>query len=424
MSRMRPRSVFLRTTLFAVVAGGASATLAACGSKPAQTTPPLAVDAAPATRQSIATFLSLDGQIAPLEQSTLAFQQNGTILKINVNIGDMVRKGELLATIDPRTLEAQLSQARAQAAQQAASAQGSVVGYPVQVQTNQAAVQSAKANLDNAKLVYEQNKQLYKQGYVSETALQQSQANYVSAQQSYNNAVVGLRNNVVSYQNVKAQQAGAAAASAQADVLSTQLSQTYLYAPYDAVVANRLVDPGAYASPSQPVLQVARVDKVWINVNVPDEDLPYVHPGIVVSYQSSSLPGRRFTGPVQTVNLVPTAGTLSYLARLQVQNPGYLLRGGMLVTVTVTKARAANAIVVPRSAVAQTPSGNIVYIVADNKAQAVPVRVGVQTDTLSQVTSPRITPGTMVVTTRPDALKDGSVVAVNNGNAPAGASVH
>jgi len=424
MSRMRPRSASLRTTLVALIAISAPAMLAACGKKPPPATPPLAVDAAPASRQNIATYLTLDGQIAPLEQSTLAFQQNGTIMRIDVNIGDMVHRGQLLATIDPRTLEAQLEQARAQAAQQSASAQGSVVGYPVQVQTNQAAVQSAKANLDNAKLVYDQNKQLYKQGYVSETALQQSQANYVSAQQTYNNAVVGLRNNVVSYQNVKAQQAGAAAASAQAQLLATQLSQTYLYAPYDAVVANRLVDPGAYASPSQPVLQVARVDKVWINVNVPDEDLSYVHPGINVSYQSSSLPGRRFSGPVQTVNLVPTAGTLSYLARLQVQNPGYVLKGGMLVTVVVTKARAANAIVVPRSAVAQTPSGNVVYIVADNKAQAVPVQVGVQTDTLSQVTSPRINPGTMVVTTRPDALKDGSVVAVSNGNAPSETSVH
>jgi multidrug efflux pump subunit AcrA (membrane-fusion protein) len=121
---------------------------------------------------------------------------------------------------------------------------------------------------------------------------------------------------------------------------------------------------------------------------------------------------------VQTVNLVPTSGTLSYLARLQVQNPGYVLRGGMLVTVTVTKARAPDAVVVPRSAVAQMPNGNVVYIVANNKAQAVPVRVGVQTDTMSQVISARIQPGTMVVTTRPDALKDGSVVAVSNGNAP------
>ncbi len=102
------------------------------------------------------------------------------------------------------------------------------------------------------------------------------------------------------------------------------------------------------------------------------------------------------------------------------QNPGYVLRGGMLVTVTVTKARASDAVVVPRSAVAQTPSGNIVYIVTNNKAQLVPVRLGVQTDTLSQVISPQIQPGTMVITTRPDALKDGSDVAVSNGNRAAG----
>jgi RND family efflux transporter MFP subunit len=426
MLRMTPPSVSLKATLLALTAVAAPTLLAACGNKPPPAAPPLTVDAAAATRQNLATYLTLDGQIAPLDQSTLAFQQSGTILKINVNIGDMVHKGQLLATIDPRTLEAQLAQARAQATQYSEAARGSVVGYPVQVQTNEAAVQTAKASLENAKLVYDQNKQLYKQGYVSETTLQQSEANYVQAEQTYNNSVVGLRNNVVSLQNVKSQQAQAVAAGAQAQLLSTQLSQTYLYSPYDAVVANRLVDPGAYASPSQPVLQVARVDEVWVNLNVPDEDLSYVHPGISVRFQSTSLPGRTFNGPVQVVNLVPTSGTLSYLARLELRNPGYVLRGGMLVTVTVTKSRADDAVVVPRSAVAQAPNGSIVYVVVNNKAQAVPVRVGVQTDTLSQVISPRVQPGTIVVTTRPDALKDGSVVAVNSASSASSAngSVH
>ncbi len=64
----------------------------------------------------------------------------------------------------------------------------------------------------------------------------------------------------------------------------------------------------------------------------------------------------------------------------------------MLVAVTVTKARAVDAVVVPRSAVAQTPNGDAVYIVANNKAQAVPVRVGVQTDTLSQVRARECSP--------------------------------
>ncbi|MBV9234154.1 MAG: efflux RND transporter periplasmic adaptor subunit [Candidatus Eremiobacteraeota bacterium] len=408
--------------LAVVVALGAGT---GCGKKPDQGPMPLTVDAAAATRQNLATYVTLDGQIAPLEQSTLAFQQSGTIDQIRVNIGDMVHRGELLATIDPSTLQAQLSQAQAQAAQYSAAAQGAVVGYPVQVQANEAAVQTAKASLDNARLVYEQNQQLYKQGYVSQTQLQQSRSNYVQAQQTYNNAVVALRNNQVSAQNVRAQQAQAAAAGAQAHVISTQLSQTYLYAPYDAVVANRLVDPGAFASPSQPVLQVARIDRVWINVNVPDEDLGYVHPGTSVTFQSTSLPGRTYHAAVQTVNSVPTSGTLSYLARIELQNPSYALRGGMLVSVTLTKSRAVGAIVVPRSAVAQTPNGDMVYTIVDNKAQAVPVRVGVQTDTMAQVMSPRVRPGTMVITTRPDALKDGSLVAIAGANGPSGAgTVH
>ncbi len=382
---------------------------------------PLSVDTAPASRQTIVTSVTLDGQIAPLDQSSLAFQQSGTITKINANIGDMVRKGELLATIDSSTLQAQLAQAQAQAAQAVrigARRRGGVSGADAD-QCSDAANRAGRAG--KRRLVYTQNQKLFRQGYVSQTQLQQSQANFVQAQQAYDNAQVGLRNNVVSLQNVRSQQASAQAAAAQVRLLSTEISQTYLYAPYDAVVANRLLDPGAYASPSQPVLQVARVNTVWINVNVPDEDLPYVRPGSVVSFTSSSLPGHTFTAPIETVNAVPTAGTLSYLARLQLHNPGYALRGGMLVTVQVTKQRATDAIVVPKSAIAQTPTGNVVYIVSNGKAQAVPVRVGVETDTLAQVISPRIVAGVPVITTRPDALKDGSLVAVANAS-PAGAA--
>jgi multidrug efflux pump subunit AcrA (membrane-fusion protein) len=398
----------------AIAALIATLALDACGKGAPSGAPPLSVDVAKAQRQDIATQIPLDGQVAPLEQSTLAFQQAAPIVGIYVNIGDVVKKGALLARIDPSTLSAQLAQAQAQANQQSATARGAVVGYPVQTQSNEAALETAKANLANSKLVYQQNEQLYKQGYVSETQLENSRSQYVSAQQTYNNSVVGLRNNVVSAENVKAQIAAAEAARAQAGVLSTQLSQTYLYAPFDGVISQRLLDPGAYASPSQPVLTISRIDTIWINLNVADEYLPYVRAGVPFTYESSSIPGRAFRGVIQTVNAVPTSGTLSYLARMQTANPGELLRGGMLVTATVPKQSASNAVVVPRSAVAQTPNGNAVYVVQGGKAVEVPVRVGVQTDTLSQVVSPRVVPGTMVITTRPDALKDGSVVAVNS----------
>jgi multidrug efflux pump subunit AcrA (membrane-fusion protein) len=84
----------------------------------------------------------------------------------------------------------------------------------------------------------------------------------------------------------------------------------------------------------------------------------------------------------------------------------------MLVTLTVQKERHAGAIVVPRTALFQTDQGANVYTVVDGKAKLLPVQVGLQTDTLAEVRSPSVRPGTVVITTRPDALQDGSVVAI------------
>lgn len=400
----------------AVVGTIAAVLLSGCGKGGSQQhgPAPLNVDVATAQRRDIATYISLDGQIAPLQQSTLAFQQSGPLTAINVNVGDHVSAGQVLAKIDDSTLRAQLAQAQAQAAQQSASATGAQVGLPAQMEQNNTAVTTAQAALNNAKLVYDQDQSLFKQGYVSQAQLEGARAAYVQAQNQVQNAQKGLLNNSVSAQNVKAAQAGAQAAAANANTLRTQISQTTLYAPYSGVITQRLLDPGAYASPQQPVLAISRVDTVWVNINVPDEDLGYVRPGTGVSFTSSSLPGKTFTARVGTVNAVPTQGTLSYLARIQMSNPGDLLRGGMLVTATITKEARNNAIVVPRTAVAQTENGNAVYVVGpDNKAKEIPVRVGIQTDTLAQVDAPQVQSGTKVITTRPDALKDGSVVAVN-----------
>lgn len=385
-----------------------------CGTGGQQHGPmPLNVDVASAQRRDIATYITLDGQIAPLEQSTLAFQQSGPVAAVYVNVGDRVHAGELLARIDASTLNAQLAQAEAQAAQQGASAQGAQVGLPVQQQQNQSALSTARAALDSARLVFEQDQQLFKQGYVSQSQLESARSQYVQAQSAYNNAQIGLRNNVVSEQNVRAAAAGAEAARAQANVLRTEIGQTALYAPFDGVVTQRLIDPGAMASPATPVLAVSRVDTVWININVPDEDLNYVHPGTTVHFSSSSLPGKDYSAAVSTVNAVPTQGTLSYLARIQMPNPGSILRGGMLITATLPKESRKNTIVVPRTAIAQTEKGDAVFVVNGDKAVQVPVRVGIQTDTLAEVLSSQVQPGTKVITTRPDALKDGSVVAVN-----------
>ena len=381
----------------------------------AQAAPALNVEVARAQRQTIATFVTLDGQVAPLLDSTLSFQQSGPIVGVYVNEGDRVSAGQLLAKIDDSTLRAQLAQDEALISQSVARARSSQLSVPItSAQTSQATT-AAKATLANAQLNYNQNLQLFKQGYVSQTQLEQSRAAYVSAQTQYRSSIANQQSTQVQSANAQADVAAVQSAQAQAQTLRVQIGQTALYAPFDGVVTARLADPGAMASPGTQVLRVSRIDNVWINVNVPDEDLAYVRPGVPVTFRTNSLGNQSFVGRIDSVNATPTQGTLSYRARIRQANPGNLLRGGMLVNVTIQREKHPNAIVVPRAAVAQTDQGSNVFIVSGDKAQMVPVQVGLQTDTVAEVRSPQIQPGTTVITTRPDALQNGSTVAISGG---------
>lgn len=388
--------------------------LAACGAKGAHAPMPLDVEATPVTAGPIATYLSLDGQVAPYENSTLSFQQSGPVSAVYVNVGDRVTKGELLARIDPSTLDAQLSAAEATAMQSQANARGQQIDLPARNQANDAALSSAKAALANAQLVFDQDLQLYNQKYLSQQALEAARSALAGAQSNYNTALANAQANPSNAESVKAAQAAAQAAAAQANLIRTQIGQTALYAPFDGVVTARMMDPGTMASPAAPALQVSRIDLVWVNVNIPDGDLAYAHVGTPLTFTTTSLPGRVFHARLSAVNAVPTNGTLSYLARVKMHNPGDVLRGGMLVTAQLAKQSADRALIVPRSAIASVQNGDAVFVVDGTKAKQVAVKVGLQTDTESQILS-GLSVGQRVITTRPDSLRDGSPVHVVSG---------
>lgn len=426
----------------AVLTGGCSG-----HGKAAAGPPPLAVDVSRAQRRDIATSLTLDGQIAPLQESTLSTPESGTVAAVYVNEGDRVGAGQLLAKLDSSQLEAQLAANEAAVAQSQAKVSSSSVQAPISsqqytsavsqaeqnVQQAQNRVLSAQAALKNAQLAYNSNQSLVSQGYVARTQVEQSRAADVSAQQELNNAEQALpaaqaalstaRSNTgqtrVDQATIQSNRAAVAQAQANVKLLRTQIAQSAIYAPFNGVVTQRLLDPGAFAGPNQPIVRVSQLSTVYVNANVPDEDLGYVRAATPATFSSASLPGRTFVGTITDVNAIPTTGTLSYRARIRQPNPGELLRGGMLVTVTVGKERHRGATVVPRTALFQSDQGSNVYTVVDGKAKMLPVEVGLETDTLAEVHGAGIGPGTQVITTRPDALQDGSVVAVN-GAVPAG----
>ncbi|GAC1301195.1 MAG: efflux RND transporter periplasmic adaptor subunit [Vulcanimicrobiaceae bacterium] len=417
--------------------------------------PPLAVDVAKASQRDIATSITLDGQIAPLQEATLSTPESGTITAIYVNEGDRVARGQLLAKLDDSQLRAQLAANEATVAQSRARLQSSDVQAPIASQQYASALTSAQqqllqarnrvatdeAALKNAELVYRSNQQLVSQGYVSQTAAEQARATYIAAVQELNNArqaVPAVQGLVTTAQSntgqagvdratIAANKAALAQAQANVSLLQTQIAQASLYASFDGVVTQRLLDPGAFAGPNQPIVRVSQLDTVYVNANVPDEDLAFVRAGTRAQFTSQSLPGKTFSGTIGDVNATPTTGTLSYRARIRQPNPGRVLRGGMLVSLVIVKERHPRAIVVPRTALFQSDQGANVYTVVDGKAKVIPVKVGIETDTLAEVTGGGVRPGTVVITTRPDALQNGSVVAVSGAgpaNAPGAKSTH
>jgi len=432
---MKVRVLALATLLGVAVSG--------CGGGHAeQGPPPLAVDVAVAQQGDIATEITLDGQVVPLMQSTLSTPESGTVAEVLVNEGDRVTAGELLAKLDTSQLEAQLAANEATVEQSIAKLRSSAVQAPISsqqyssavstsvqsLQQAQNAVSTDRAALSNTELVYTSDVQLQRQGYVSNTDLLQAHANYVAAQQALRSAEQTLpaaqaalrsaqkNTGLTQVDQATIEQNRAALAEAQANVklLQVQIVQSSIFAPFDGVVTARLLDPGAFAGPNQGIVQVSQIERVYINANVPDEDLEYVRRGLPVTFTSQSLPGHVFRGRVFDVNAVPTTGTLSYRARLVQPNPGFTLRGGMLVTVVAQKERHPGATLVPRTAVFETDQGTNVYTVVDGKAKAIPVQLGLETDTLAEVRGAGVRPGTVVITTRPDALQDGSVVAISN----------
>ncbi len=409
--------------------------------------PPLAVDVGKAVTQDIATYLTLDGQVTPLQESILSLPQSGTVAAVYVNEGQRVTAGELLAKLDDSTFRAQLAANQAVVGQSVAQLRSSSLTTPITAQTVSSAVVSAQQTVaqaqntliaaqsaySTARTTYLSDQQLAKQGYLASVTLDNARTQFVTTQQQLNSARAGVAaaqsslqaakqntgQTAIQEQDVKLKQAALESAEANVKLLQTQIAQTTLTAPYDGVITQRLLDPGAFASPNQPIVRISEVDSVWVNANVPDDSLGYVRRGTPVTFTTPSLPGRTFTGAVFDVNATPTTGTLSYRARLRQHNAGDLLRGGMLVSVRVRKDFQKDALVVPRTAVFTTDAGSSVFTVVDGKAKAIPIRVGLQTDTQTQISGSGVSSGMTVITTRPDALQDGSVVAI--GGQPAGA---
>ncbi|WP_054660324.1 efflux RND transporter periplasmic adaptor subunit, partial [Stenotrophomonas pictorum] len=338
---------------------------------------PVPVTAVTAERKDVPVYVTAQGTVSAYNTVTVSPQVGGELLSVNFREGQPVKKGELLAQIDPRTFQAQYDQALASKRQ------------------NQALLATAQSN-------YERSSSPEYRQFVAQTDL------------------TTLRNQVAQYQ------AAVAAAQASADQAKVQLDYTRITSPISGVTGIRAVDPGNVVSAGSAIVTVTQLQPAYVLFNLPEQQLDAVRSAQANGPLSTATLDREGSavvnadGTLQVVDNQISASSGTFRLRAQFPNADGTLWPGQFVNVRMQLGELPGAVVVPAEAVQRSSTGDFVYLIKpDNTVTLRPVVQGGQVDDSHVVISEGLQPGDKVVTEGQFRLKEGSKVnALAPGQAP------
>ncbi len=339
-----------------------------------------------------ATDLDLPGNIQAIQETPLYARVDGYLRQRNVDIGDRVGRGQVLAEIDTPELDQQLSQAEAAFAQARAS-----------LAQSEASLQQAKANLGLARVTAQRWAGLLADGAVAQQDVDERQSQYDAAR----------ANTDAAQANVDATRANVAASAANVQRLRAMTSFKKVVAPYSGIITARTVDRGALiaaGSASVPLFRIAEIDTLRILVNVPQTFVRSIAPGQEAKIALREFPGRVFAGKVSrdASALDPTSRTL--LTEVLVPNNGLTLRPGMYAQVRFTVEGPDPPFLIPATALVIRAEGPQVAIVRDDHTvHYQKVELGRDLGTTVEVTS-GLKGDERLIVNIPDGLKEGSAV--------------
>ena len=312
---MRGRVILAVVLIAGAVAGGSYYWRVA--SRPSA--PTLAT--ADVTRGNVVEVVQATGTLQALTTVQVGTQVSGTIKSLRADYNSRVRRGQIIAELDPALFDTQVAQARASLARLEADAQHAAVQY-----------EDAQRKLRRAQ-------DLFTQQLISTVDLEAAQ--------------MATREAEVAQVSAQAQITQARASLRQAEV---NLEHTIITAPIDGVVISRNVDVGqtVAASMQAPTLFVLARDltRMQVNASVAESDIGRIRTGQPVSFRVDAYPDQAFPGVVTQVRLEPVIqqSVVSYVTTIEVANPDLLLKPGMTATVTVETGRADDAVRIPNAA--------------------------------------------------------------------------
>ncbi len=311
--------------------------------------------------------LFLTGDIAPFSEVTIFSKIAGTVEEIHLDIGDRVKKGQVLVKIDDKEIRLQLISIKE-------------------------SLRQAEVNLANIEKNYERMEKLFSQEVITSQEMD----------------------------NITAQKEAASARAeqlkAQVDLVKEKLADTIISSPMNGIVIQRFIDPGelttdASMAKNAPLLAINNLDSVKVKVAVGEKELREVKIGQLVRVKIDAYPNKTFSGKINKI--APLVDPLSRTTELEIKvnNRDYLLKKGMFARVEIIVQKKDDALLIPSEALLEEGDKKTVFVVDNNRVYTRELKIGLEDSEKIEILG-GLTEGEQVIIIGTHRLKDGSKVKV------------
>jgi RND family efflux transporter MFP subunit len=250
------------------------------------------------------------GLVAAVDSSGLSFEVAGQVTSVEVDIGDRVKKGEVLAVLDPET-------------------------YELDVDAAQAELIKARENVTKTKAEYERQKRIFEQGAGAERYVEVSEYNYKAA------------NSAVNFQIAKL------------DLARRNLRKTKLISPYDGVIAWRSVEPNEKVLAGQKILEINATGRMEVQLAVPETNIDLIHIDDAVTISFPTLPDESAYGRISYIGGAAVKAN-AFPVKVALMNPSDKVKPGMTAeaNLSLKDENRTSGYLVPMQAVLASPEPN------------------------------------------------------------------
>ena len=307
------------------------------------------------------TIIELAGEIQPRYESQLGFRVGGKLIARKVEVGTLVKRGQVLMQLDP--LDLQLAQSQAKAA----------------VSATESTLALAKADLDRYRELRQKN-------FVSQALLDAKEAAYKSAIASHEQANAGLK------------------------VQANQSSYSTLYADADGVITAVQAEVGQVVAAGTPVVKLARTAEKEVRVSIPEDQIEVLRQVTDLAVKTWANSNVAISGRLRELSPIADPATRTYTAKISLPRAGPEIRLGMTATVQFA-APALPGIHLPMTALVNSKEGTAVWVVESGVVKLVPVQVASATGT-EVLIAQGLSAGQSVVTAGVNQLRPGQKVSL------------